>query len=126
MFNPDSDIAMASDAMFRLHFDHIRSTAGDSSLTYRCQFAKSYPGSIQALEGHARVMATGGTRESADDGSLVVEGVDRILIMVDIRLLHDRSKSETSAIATSLGALPRPPCPAFHGEGSPVFRGFPV
>ncbi len=105
-FNHDSDIAMTSDEMFKLHFENIRSTADDSSLSYRCEFTKAYPGSIEALEGQARVIATYGTRKPDDDGSLVIERADRILIFVDIRLLHDRSKSETKSMSASLAALP--------------------
>jgi hypothetical protein len=88
-FNADSDINKRSDQVFKEHVSDIKSTAGNSWPTYSNHFTKVYPGSIHALESYARVVATGGTTEPQDDGSLVVTGTDRVLLFVDIRLLYD-------------------------------------
>jgi len=105
-FNDDSDICMRSDDMFAEHFGDIRSAATDSSLSYSCRLLKAYPGSIQALEGCARVVAAGGKTAPQTDGSLVIKGTNRILVFVDIRLLRDAGKSQIEAMRESLTALP--------------------
>ena len=40
--------------MFKEHVRDIKTTAGNSSLTYSNRYVKAYPGSIHALEGVAR------------------------------------------------------------------------
>ncbi len=105
-FNDDSDIRMRSDDMFAEHFGDIASTADDASLTYSCRCLRAYPGSIQALEGHARVVAAGGLNQPQAEGALVISGADRIMVLVDIRLLKDAGKSQVAAMRESLAALP--------------------
>jgi hypothetical protein len=105
-FNNDSDILSSSDEMFKEHVADIESTADASTLRYRNRYTKAYPGSIHALEGLARVVAEGGTSEARADGTLVIRGADRIVALVDIRLLDDPSKSEFGAMAASLAELP--------------------
>ncbi|TWU40534.1 glycosyl hydrolase family 95 catalytic domain-containing protein [Novipirellula artificiosorum] len=105
-FNSDSDINKRSAEVFQEHVSDIKRTAGDSWLTYSNRFSRAYPGSIHALEGFARVVATAGETEPQDNGSLVVRGADRILVLVDLRLLHDPEKSATEEMKVALGKLP--------------------
>jgi hypothetical protein len=105
-FNSDSDINKRSDQVFEEHVADIKHAAGDSWLTYSNRFTKAYPGSIQALEGYARVVATGGTTNSQGDGSLVVTGAERLLLFVDIRMLYDPDKSMLEEMTRSLAQLP--------------------
>ncbi|WP_419194050.1 glycosyl hydrolase family 95 catalytic domain-containing protein [Novipirellula herctigrandis] len=105
-FNADSDINKRSDEVFKEHVSDMKSTAGDHWLTYRNRFSKAYPGSIHSLESYVRVVATGGTTKSRDDGTLVVTGADRILLFVDIRLLYDPEKSVIEEMEHSLEQLP--------------------
>jgi hypothetical protein len=105
-FNDDSDIRKRSDDMFKEHFGDIKSSAGDASLGYYSRCLRSYPGSIQAVEGHVRVVATGGSTTAEADGTLVVKGADQLLLLLDISLLKDAGKSEAKAMAKSLAALP--------------------
>lgn len=105
-FNPDSDVAKRSDAMFKEHFGDIRSSAEAAALTWRSRFLRAYPGSIQALEGCARVAATGGTCKPQPDGSLAVTGADRIMLLVDIRLPKDAAQSTLAEMQSRLAALP--------------------
>lgn len=104
-FNSDSDVNKRSDQVFKEHVSDIKSTAGDAWLAYENRFTQAYPGSIHALEGYARVMATGGTTKPQDDGSLVVSGADRVLLFVDIRMLYDPNKSAKEEMKRSLDAL---------------------
>jgi len=105
-FNADSDVNKRSDQVFKEHVSDIKSTAGDSWLTYSNRFTKAYPGSIHALESCARVVAMGGTSKAQDDGVLHVTGADRILLFVDIRLLYDPAKSMMEEMKHSLEELP--------------------
>ncbi len=105
-FNSDSDVNKRSDQVFKEHVSDIKSTAGESWLSYSNRFTKAYPGSIHALEGYARVVATGGTTEPQDDGSFVVRGAERVLLFVDIRMLYDPDKSLMEDMQHALAALP--------------------
>jgi hypothetical protein len=104
-FNDDNDIALKSDESFKKHFGDIQSGAGADWLTFGARFLRSYPGSIQALEGRARVMVNGGSTEADDAGALTIKGADSALILVDIRLLKDAKVSEQEALKEKLGAV---------------------
>ena len=92
--------------MFKEHVGDIKSTASSSSLTYSNRYLKAYPGSIHALEGFARVIATGGTTEAETNGTLAIKGADRILIFVDLRPIYDPDKPEMKDMEASLAKLP--------------------
>jgi hypothetical protein len=104
-FNSDSDVAKKSDVMFKEHFGDLKSAAGSDWLTFGARFLRSYPGSIQALEGRARVVAAGGSSEVADDGTLAIKGADSVLILADMRLLADAGKSEQDMLKEKLAAV---------------------
>jgi len=89
-FNKDSDINKRSDDMFKEHICDIEATSDSSLLTYRNRFTKAYPGSIQALEGVARI----------------VTGAGRILILLDIRPVYEPGQSEIDSMTASLDELP--------------------
>ncbi|MEO0017601.1 MAG: hypothetical protein RLZZ522_884, partial [Verrucomicrobiota bacterium] len=104
-FNGDSDVARKSDAMFKEHFGDLKSGAGADTLTFSARFLRSYPGSIQALEGRSRVVISGGSTTAAADGTLKINGADSALLLVDIRLLKDAAKSEQDALKGKLAAV---------------------
>ena len=104
-FNGDSDVAKKSDEMFKEHFGDLKIGAGADSLTFGARFLRSYPGSIQALEGRSRVVTTGGSTAAAADGTLTIKGADSALLLVDIRLLKDAAKSEQGALKDKLAAV---------------------
>jgi hypothetical protein len=104
-FNSDSDIASKSDEMFKRHFGDLKSASGTDWLTFGARFLRSYPGSIQALEGRARVVVSGGSTEPAEDGSLAIKNADEALLFIDIRLLKDAAKSEQDTMAQKLAAV---------------------
>ena len=83
----------------------VKTTAEASRLTFSNGFAKAYPGSIHALEGVARVVATGG-KASAEGSALVVTGADEVLVLVDIKLLHDPRRSVLAETTELLGKIP--------------------
>ncbi|MBT8038435.1 MAG: glycoside hydrolase N-terminal domain-containing protein [Verrucomicrobiae bacterium] len=106
--NNDGDINKRSDEMFKEHFGDIRSTATESSLGFSARFLRSYPGSIQSVEGKARVIVTGGTSEPQKDGTLAIKGADRVLLLVEINLLtvkENTAKSTLDALPADYGKL---------------------
>ena len=105
-FNSDSDVAKKSDTAFKEYVTNIQCTATGNSLTYRNDYSKSYPGSIHLLEGFARVIATGGATAAQTNGTLTVNGADRILIFVDLRPVHDPAKPEMKDMEATLAKLP--------------------
>jgi alpha-L-fucosidase 2 len=105
-FNSDSDVNKRSDQVFKEHVSEIKHTAGGAWLTYSNRFTKAYPGSIHALEGYARVVATGGNAKPQDDGSFVVTGAERLLLFVDIRMLYDPDESKLEEMKRTLAQLP--------------------
>lgn len=104
-YNNDSDIAKKSDQSFQEHFGDLQSAAGSDWLTFRARFLQSYPGSMQALEGRARVLVNGGSTEVSADGSLVIKDADSALVFVDIRLLKDAGMSEQHELNEKLSAI---------------------
>lgn len=105
-FNDDSDVSKRSDEVFREHVTDIRSSADATSLRYYNRFSKAYPGSIQTLEGVARVVATGGTMEPRTNGALAVKGADRILIFVDLTPVRDPAQPRSDGMLAALAKLP--------------------
>ncbi|MGD1009578.1 MAG: glycoside hydrolase N-terminal domain-containing protein [Candidatus Aminicenantales bacterium] len=90
---------------FRANVTNLAMTTDASTLTYRNGFTHAYPGSIQALEGVARVIAKNGTT-TTDGPALVVTGADEVLVFVDIRVLDDFDKSMIEATKRALAGLP--------------------
>jgi len=94
-----------SNERFKSHVTDIKITAEPSTLTYRNSFTRAYPGSIQALEGVARVAAEGGATKP-DGTTLIVTGADRVLVFVDLDVVYDPAHSRMQEMKDSLARLP--------------------
>ena len=94
-----------SAARFKSHVTKIVSTADTTYLTFANAFTRAYPGSIQLLEGAARVVATGG-QVSTKGPAMVVAGADRVLVMVDIEPTYDPDRPQMAQMKKSLRDLP--------------------
>ena len=86
---------------FDSHISNLKTTADKSTLTFRNEFTKAYPGSIHAMEGVARVIASGGTTGSEGD-TLIVSGADQVLVLVDIKMIYDPTRSRIEETKNSL------------------------
>jgi hypothetical protein len=62
-------------------------------LTYRSQFKRSWPGSLQGCEGVARVLNKGGKVAVLGDG-IVVRGADEVLVLARFEPVYDYSRSQ--------------------------------
>jgi hypothetical protein len=97
-------IVTSSNEVFSSHINGIKKTVEKPFLTYRNNFTKAYPGSIQALEGVAQIIAKGGTT-TVEGETLVVEGADQILVFIDVHVIYDPEKSEFDIIKKKITAL---------------------
>ncbi len=95
-----------STARFTSHVSDITITAEPFGLTWRNHFAKAYPGSIQALEGVAHVVAEGGTAKP-EGTAVTVTGAERVLVLVDLDVVYDLNHSHLQAMKEELGRLPK-------------------
>ncbi len=101
----DSKQVEHSNERFSHLITDVKATADTTRLTFSNGFAKAYPGSIHALQGAARVVATGGNT-SAEGPALVVTGADEVLVFVDIKLLHDPAESVLAEMTESMDKIP--------------------
>ena len=90
---------------FRANISNLATTTDASTLTYRNGFTHAYPGSIQAMEGVARVIAWNGAA-TTDGPALVVTGADEVLVFVDIKVLDEFEKSMIESTKRTLAGLP--------------------
>jgi hypothetical protein len=90
---------------FRADVNNLALTTDLSTLTFRHGFAHAYAGSIQGLEGVARVVARGGTT-STDGPALAVRGADEVLVLVDIKVLDDLDEPQIEGTKRALAGLP--------------------
>jgi len=110
-----------SKEVFEQNVIDLEIAATDEAVTYRNRFARAYPGSIQVLEGMARVIATGGKAE-ADGTAVAVTGADEVLVLIAIELSRDPDPCRLEAMAEILEALPHDyaallaPHARLHGE----------
>jgi hypothetical protein len=77
---------------FRANINNLATTTDATFLTFRHGFSRAYPGSIQGLEGVARVAVGNGTT-TTDGPALMVKGADEVLVFVDIKVLDEFEKS---------------------------------
>jgi hypothetical protein len=77
---------------FRKNVREAKSAAEGEHLTYRHRFTNAYPGSVHALEGVARVRTKGGSQR-VEGSSLVVEGADEVLVLVDVSVIYEEEAS---------------------------------
>jgi alpha-L-fucosidase 2 len=90
---------------FKEDVTNLATTVDASTLTFRHGFVHAYAGSIQGLEGVARVVARNGT--TATDGpGLTVADADEVLVFVDIKVLDDLERSRIEQTKKALAALP--------------------
>ena len=91
--------------VFESHVSDIKRTVEDNSLTYRNSFTKAYPGSIHALEGVARVILNDG-KISAGRESLEIRDASEVLILIDLEVIYDPSKSVAGMMKNHMATLP--------------------
>jgi alpha-L-fucosidase 2 len=90
---------------FLANVNNVAVTADPAYLTYRNGFVHAYPGSIQGLEGVARVVVKGGST-SSDGTSLSVANADEVLVFVDITLLDNFKLSRFDERKAALARQP--------------------
>jgi len=92
-------------ARFKASVNNVAASADQNFLYYRSGFVNAYPGSIQGLEGTARVIARNGTA-MVDGPAITVAGADEVLVFIDISLLDEFDKSRIPQAKSGLEGLP--------------------
>ena len=97
----DSKTLSSSSEIFKRNITNIETTATKDFLTFRDEFAQAYTGSIQAIEGVGRIVTKNG-KVTVEDGAAVIEGADKVMMLVDIRPLYKANVSELESMQRSL------------------------
>jgi len=83
---------------------NVSIVANGAWLTYRSQFKREWPGSLQGYEGVARVVNCGGTLK-ADGKHIQVADADEVLVLLRVSPLADYSRSQLPALKRELAKL---------------------
>lgn len=94
----------ASARVFEQNITDVAIDAEETALTFRNSFAQAYPGSIHTLEGMARVQVVNG-KADPDGETLIITGADRVMLTIDIRLIHDPDTSQMEDMRKFLAGL---------------------
>ncbi len=98
-----------SSEKFRSLIEGVQTAADPAGrLTFACRFTKAYAGSIQSLDGVARVAAPGAEVRVEND-RLIVSEADRILVLVGIDPVYEENDSRIEALKDRLDAVVREP-----------------
>ncbi len=93
-----------SNARFKTHVHDIQAEADTSHLTFTNKFTKAYPGSIQSMDGVARVVAPG-AKVTAEGDTMTIRGADRVLVLLRLDPVYKADTSTLDAIKQMLGEL---------------------
>ncbi|MCF7674433.1 MAG: glycoside hydrolase N-terminal domain-containing protein, partial [Akkermansiaceae bacterium] len=94
-----------AERMFQTGIKDTTAAAGGGFLTYRADFRRSWPGSLQGYEVTARVITTGGST-TTDGGSIHISGADEVVVLARIHPLTDAGHSRQPQTKAALAALP--------------------
>lgn len=73
-------------------------------LTYRSQFRRSWPGSLQGYEGAARVVVSGGAM-TTDAAGINITNADAVVVLLRVAVLENFADSKIPAMREALGKL---------------------
>ncbi len=86
---------------FSSHIKDVEIGAKNNFLTYEHSFSQAYPGSVQKVEGLARVIQSGGEAEMTRE-SIIIHNANEVLILIDLDLIYDPVKSVTDDLKAEL------------------------
>jgi len=89
---------------FKADVNAVETSADATTLTYRNGFVKAYPGSVQGLEGVARVILKNGFA-TPQGSALAVADADEVLVLIDIAMLDDPKENRIEATKATLARL---------------------
>jgi hypothetical protein len=73
-------------------------------LTYRSEFRRRWPGSVQGYEGVARVVTRGG-QTASDSRRISIQNADEVLVLLRIAVLDDFEKPQIPTVKRALANL---------------------
>jgi hypothetical protein len=93
-----------ADQAFKDGVKETIASAEDGWMTFRGEFKRRWPGSLQGYEGVARVVTQGGAVRT-EGGKVIVRGADEVLVFARIELLNDYSQSRIPSLKAGLEKL---------------------
>jgi hypothetical protein len=93
-----------ADQAFKDGVKETIASAEDGWMTFRGEFKRRWPGSLQGYEGVARVVTQGGAART-EGGKVIVRGADEVLVLARIELLNDYSQSRIPSLKAGLEKL---------------------
>jgi hypothetical protein len=93
-----------NNARFKADVNAVETSADATTLTYRNGFVKAYPGSVQGLEGVARVIVKKGFA-TPQGSALAITDADEVLVLLDIAMMDDVKETRIEATKGVLAKL---------------------
>ena len=90
-----------SNEIFASHVSDVRATADAHHLTFTSRFTRAYPGSVQSLDGVARVVASGAAITSEGD-TMIIRHAECVVVLVRLEPVYEADHSQLDAIAGAL------------------------
>jgi len=93
-----------SNEIFASHVSDVRATADANHLTFTSRFTRAYPGSVQSLDGVARIVAPGAAI-GAEGDTTIIRNADRVVALVSLEPVHEVANSRLDAIERALDKI---------------------
>lgn len=93
-----------NNSRFKADVNAVETSADATTLTYRNGFVKAYPGSVQGLEGVARVIVKNGFA-TPQGSALAITDADEVLVLLDIAMMDEVKETRIEATKGVLAKL---------------------
>lgn len=90
---------------YRRNIGNVKRISRNNDFIFKNDFTHAYPGSVQKLEGVARVVYNNGEIVQ-NDKSVEIRRADKVLVFINLSLLYDSSVSAEKEMIARMDALP--------------------
>lgn len=90
---------------YRRNIGNVKRISDNKNFIFRNDFTHAYPGSVQKLEGIARVVYNNGVMVS-NNKSIEIRNADKVLVFINLALLYDSQVSAEKEMIARMDALP--------------------
>jgi len=94
-----------SNEIFTSLVSDVRATADANQLTFTNRFTRAYPGSVQSLDGVARVVAPGAAITTNGD-TMSIRNAERVVVLVRLEPVYEATHSHLEALGRALDQIP--------------------
>ena len=97
-------LVKGSHEIFASHVSDVRATADANHLTFTSRFTRAYPGSVQSLDGVARIVAPGATIIAEGD-TMIIRNAGHVVVLVRLEPVYEPAHSHLAAIERALDKI---------------------